>query len=135
MQEQKCVLVIDPELPLGLAANTAAILGVTLGKKIDQITGEDFMDRAGHVHQGITQVAMPILKNRDLNRLRETLKCHEPELLVVDLTDETHRQPTFQDYVNAVAATPVDELVYLGIAIYGPRQLVNRYTGNMALLR
>ena len=30
--EEKCVLVLHEALPLGVAANTAAILGVTLGK-------------------------------------------------------------------------------------------------------
>ncbi|MDQ0200724.1 hypothetical protein J2S10_003926 [Neobacillus ginsengisoli] len=32
--ETKCVLVIDENLPLGLIANTAAILGVTLGSML-----------------------------------------------------------------------------------------------------
>ncbi len=31
--EEKCVLVADPTLPAGVLANTAAILGVTLGAR------------------------------------------------------------------------------------------------------
>lgn len=37
--ETKCVLVIDENLPLGLIANTAAILGVTLGKEAPKWQG------------------------------------------------------------------------------------------------
>ena len=33
---QKCVLVIDGALPAGVAANTAAILGITLGKRFPE---------------------------------------------------------------------------------------------------
>lgn len=29
---KKCVMIIDGELPIGVIANTSAILGVTLGK-------------------------------------------------------------------------------------------------------
>ncbi|MCY9226305.1 DUF2000 domain-containing protein [Bacillus haynesii] len=32
MEETKCALIIDESLPLGLIANTAAILGAALGK-------------------------------------------------------------------------------------------------------
>lgn len=33
LQNEKCVMVIDEHLPLGLIANTAAIMGITLGKE------------------------------------------------------------------------------------------------------
>ena len=32
-QNEKCVMVIDEELPTGIIANTAGIMGITLGKK------------------------------------------------------------------------------------------------------
>jgi hypothetical protein len=34
-----------------------------------------------------------------------------------------------------VAATPADELSYLGVALSGPRRDVRRLTGRLALLR
>lgn len=135
MQDKKCVIIIDSNLPLGVVANTAVILGVSLGKKAEHIVGSDFKDIAGHIHQGITQMAIPVLKSQDLNKLREHLKLHEPELFIVDLADHTQTQPTFEDYTEAFAATPIDEQVYLGLAVYGPKKLVNSYTGSLGLLR
>lgn len=35
--ENKCVILIDDALSLGLVANTAAILGMSLGKKTSRI--------------------------------------------------------------------------------------------------
>ena len=32
LQNEKCVIVVDEELPLGIIANTGVILGITLGK-------------------------------------------------------------------------------------------------------
>ncbi len=37
----KCVMIIDSELPIGIMANTAAILGTTLGKHIPEQIGAD----------------------------------------------------------------------------------------------
>ena len=34
LQNEKCVMVIDENLPLGIIANTAAIMGITLGKQM-----------------------------------------------------------------------------------------------------
>lgn len=72
---QKCVLVIDGALPAGVAANTAAILGITLGKRFPEIVGPDVADAAGRVHTGITGSPIPILKGDRalLHDLRERL--------------------------------------------------------------
>lgn len=40
----KCVMVLDENLPLGLLANTAAILGITLGKHMPEAVGADVLD-------------------------------------------------------------------------------------------
>lgn len=36
-QETKCVEIIDENLPLGILANTAAILGITIGKQMPYV--------------------------------------------------------------------------------------------------
>ncbi len=37
LQNEKCVMVIDESLPPGIIANTAAIMGITLGKKRPEV--------------------------------------------------------------------------------------------------
>lgn len=41
LQNEKCVMVIDEKLPLGVIANAAAIMGITLGKKMPEVVGAD----------------------------------------------------------------------------------------------
>ena len=38
-QSDKCVMVLDKDLPLGILANTAGIMGITLGKHIPETVG------------------------------------------------------------------------------------------------
>ena len=52
LQNEKCVMVIDEHLPLGLIANTAAIMGITLGKKMPEVVGADVSDQSGNTHLG-----------------------------------------------------------------------------------
>lgn len=53
LQNEKCVMVIDENLPLGIIANTAAIMGITLGKQMPEVVGADVYDRTGNGHLGI----------------------------------------------------------------------------------
>lgn len=41
VKDEKCVMIIDEKLPLGLIANTAAIMGITLGEKFPEVVGKD----------------------------------------------------------------------------------------------
>lgn len=45
LQNEKCVMVIDETLPTGLIANTAGIMGITLGKEMPDTVGPDVTDK------------------------------------------------------------------------------------------
>jgi len=136
-EPKKCIIVIDEALPAGVMANTAAVLSLTLGKELPWLIGQDLWDADGAPHRGITTAPIPILKgsNASLRALREALKPLEPGLTVVDLTDATRTTKTYDAYSQQMAATPVRELNYLGIALYGNVKTINRFTGNLGLLR
>ena len=50
LQEEKCVMIIDETLPLCIIANTAAILGITLGKELPEVVGCDVTDCCVYFH-------------------------------------------------------------------------------------
>ncbi|OZG74528.1 hypothetical protein BTA51_05880 [Hahella sp. CCB-MM4] len=135
--DNKWAIVVDQSLPVGLMANATAVLSLTLGKLKPELIGTDMTDGAGLPHIGITKMAMPVLKGTGelLNQLRAAIREHEPELLVVDLTSDTLNTRSNQEYQERLSETLPEEIEYLGIALYGSKKLVNRYTGNLGLLR
>lgn len=137
MSNTKCVLVIDHDLPLGVIANTAAVLSLSIGKQFPALIGRDLMDSNGDVHHGITTTALPILKGTggSLKDMREALKQFEPALTVIDLTSATQTTKNYDDYSAQLASTPVEQLEYLGLALYGDTKIVNKFTGSLGLLR
>ena len=103
LQNEKCVMVIDENLPLGIIANTAAIMGITLGKKMPEVVGADVYDRTGNKHLGIIEFPVPILKgNADIIKtIRE--KLYEPDfsdLTVVDFSDLAQGCKTYDEFSN-----------------------------------
>ncbi len=134
----KCVMIINQDLPVGLMANTAAVLALTIGNRVDGIIGQDVEDSAGQVHTGITQVPIPLLKG-DSDLIRATraklLDMNPERLFFVDVCDVAQESKTYAQYEARLRETPVEQLTYLGIAIYGPKKQVNALTGHIGLLR
>ncbi|APM37915.1 DUF2000 domain-containing protein [Clostridium kluyveri] len=134
----KCVMIIDSQLPIGVIANTSAILGVTLGKHIPEQVGDDVMDASNYTHLGIISIPVTILRGDKeiLKNLRERLyKSEFGDLMVVDFSDVAQSCNIYSEYIAKAAATSEQDHNYFGIAIYGNKKKVNKLTGFMPLLR
>lgn len=139
MEEQhKCVMVIDEDLPLGLISNTAAVLGVTIGRNLPEVVGSDVVDQTGNRHLGITEMPIPILRsNRDqIRKLRSRLYGENfRDLIVVDFSDTAQSCNNYAEYTGKMAHAPESSLSYLGLALCGDKKKVNKLTGSMPLMR
>lgn len=134
----KCVIVVDEALPLGILANTAAVLGVTIGKRLPELVGENVLDGSSREHTGIITVPIPVLKTSGakLRELRE--KLFESDLgktLVVDFSDVAQSCKTYEEYKEKVSKVTEAGQNYFGLALCGDRKTVNRLTGSLPLLR
>lgn len=131
-------MVIDGQLSAGLIANTAAIMGITLGRKLPEVVGPDVRDRNGRPHLGIITFPMPVLRGsaESIRERRERLCQPEyQELTVVDFSDLAQGCKTYDEFIEKMGQIPEEALRYLGIAVCGAKKTVNRLTGNMPLLR
>lgn len=133
---EKCVIVVDETLPIGLIANTAAILGITLGARLPETVGADVRDGGGHEHMGIIEFPVPILKAPadTISKLRLLLYDSEySDLTAADFSDIAQGCKTYDEYIDKISAA--EDIRYLGIVLCGSRKKINRLTGNLPLLR
>jgi len=138
IEETKCALIIDESLPLGLIANTAAILGAALGKNNPGLLGEHVMDGSGIDHLGIVKLPIPILKGNAelLHQLRQKLLTDEfNDILTVDFTDVAQGIHTYEAYIETFQSTAASDYSYFGIGVCGDKKKVARLTGSLGLLR
>ena len=138
VHDEKCVMILDERLPLGIMANTAAILGITLGKAMPEIVGADMADKTGREHLGIIEFPVPILKGNgeSIKAIRERL--YEPEfsdVTVVDFSDLAQGCKTYDEFSGKMKDAAEEDLNYFGIAMCGAKKKINKLTGQMPLLR
>ncbi len=138
IENEKCVIIVDESLPAGMIANTAAILGITMGMKMPDVVGCDVTDADGNRHRGIIQFPVPILKGnaQTLRQLRGKLFSEEyADLIAADFTDLAQGCRVYHEFIEKMAVCPEKDLSYIGIAICGAKKKINRLTGNMPLLK
>ena len=134
----KCVMIIDEKFPVGVIANTAAILGISLGKRFPEAVGRDVTDKSGNVHLGIIEFPVPILKGSPelIREIRQRLYTKEFEdVAAVDFSETAQGCRTYDEFVRKIAETEEENLLYLGIGLFGGKKKINKLTGNLPLLK
>lgn len=129
-------MIMDEDLPHGLAVNAASVLALTLGRRIDSILGPDITDGSGITHVGITTLPIPILRASAEEVKRIRLAAGDLDgLFVVDFSDAAQSTTTYEAYTEKIGQVDTDRLEYLAVALYGSKKQVNKLTGSLPLMR
>lgn len=134
-EPQRCVAVIDAHLPVGKAANAAAVMALTMGARHPQLVGEALIDFAGNVHPGLIPLGIPILgaPKEDLPRIR--CKAIEAEIEVVDFPVQGQQTNDYSEFRRMMSGALPESIAYLGVMLFGARKKVGRIVGKYSLLR
>ena len=128
-------MVLDRQLPVGLAANAAAVLALTLGALEPALPGPDFTDAAGHTHPGLFPAGLPVLgaEPADLVALRERAQSSGVRVVAFPVAGQQTNE--YEQFRDTVASTAPGQLRCLGLLLHGPAKAVRSLTGGLALLR
>lgn len=134
----KCVMIIDKELPIGIIANTAAALGLSLGAGINGLIGAEVEDKDNFMHTGITNIPIPILalNKEEIKEIYNKLKReNNKEITIIGFNTVAQKSTNYEDYIDKMKYTSIDELKYLGICLYGPKKIINKISGSIGTLK
>ncbi|EDM23951.1 DUF2000 domain-containing protein [Caminibacter mediatlanticus TB-2] len=132
----KQVIILESNQPIGLLINTASILAITLGDKIENLRGEDTIDKDGIPHPGVIYSPLPILQ-ASKDELREIYKkaLNDNDILVADFTTLAQSCKTYDEYIQKCMNTKNEDFEIIGLALYGPKKKINKLVGNLKVLR
>lgn len=132
----KIVMVVNKELPLGLIANTTAVLGITLGKVRQEIVGDDCVDTDNQIHKGITKTTVPVLAT-DGDGLKQIYrKCSEADKVeLIDFNRIAQSCRDYEEYKSKLAKANTEKIDFSGLCLYGNPKQIDRITGSLGLLK
>ena len=132
---RKCVIVVDDSLPVGLKANIAAVLCLSVGSNFPDVIGSDANDATGNTYAGITQIPVPVLMAATDQISDLVAAAREKELYHACFTDAALNTKKYEDYTTQLAAKSSDEVVHHGVVLVASDKQVKKLTGGLPLLK
>lgn len=131
----RCVIVLDKNLPIGQAANAAAVLAVTIGQRHPVLVGDQLVDASGFTHPGLIPIGIAILaaSRDDLPDIRQ--KGFEAGCDVVDFPAAGQHTTNYQLFREMLAAVEGRDLEYAGVALIGGKKEIGKIVGRLPLLK
>lgn len=135
VKPQRCVIVVDAELPAGKAANAAAVVALTIGQRHPHLVGEALVDASGVAHPGLIPIGITVLSagQDELSRVRAL--GVEAGCDVVTFPVQGQQTTDYEAFREAVAGVETPGLNYVGIALVGARKPLSKIVGRLGLLR
>jgi hypothetical protein len=132
---QRCVIVVDNELPIGKAANAAAVIALTIGQRHPGLVGAGLIDASGQVHPGLIPIGIAVLaaSQDELCSLREKGLAAGCDL--VDFPVQGQQTTSYDAFREAVAGVATQELRYVGVALIGEKKPIGKIVANLGLLK
>ncbi|MFD4669671.1 DUF2000 domain-containing protein [Lentzea sp. NPDC058450] len=125
------VLVLNPELPAWLLANTAAVLGASIGSRERVHIGPDTSDASGTTWQGIAEIGVPVLaaSPKELAELRDL--AQQAGLTALAFTEDAQGSRTYEQYTAAIVTKTTHEMVVHGLALLGDSRRIRKLTKDL----
>jgi hypothetical protein len=132
---ERCVIVVDMELAVGLAANAAAVIALTVGARHPGLVGAPLIDASGYEHPGLIPIGIAVLaaKQEALSVIRD--KGILAGCDIVDFPTQGQQTNDYAAFRVAVAGAPTQDLRYVGVALVGACKSIGKIVANYGLLK
>lgn len=135
MVPERCVIVVDAGLPVGRAANAAAVIALTIGQRHPNLVGSPLIDASGVEHPGLTPIGITVLASDadTLSIIRD--KGLQAGCDVIGFPVQGQQTMSYATFSEAVAQVATSELRYVGVALVGRREPIKKIVGSLALFK
>ncbi|CPR14091.1 DUF2000 domain-containing protein [Brenneria goodwinii] len=133
MNDLRCAIILNSDLPIGKAANAAAVISLTLGQRYPEFVGPELIDADGQSHPGLISVGIPVLaaSNQQIGSLLS--QCYESGFDSVLFPIEGQMTVDYAAFREAVRQISTAELHHSGLGIVGEKKALRKLTGKLKL--
>ncbi|WP_246236143.1 DUF2000 domain-containing protein [Acerihabitans arboris] len=133
VQPERCVIVLNQDLPSGKAANASAVIALTVGQRHPELVGAPLIDADNGEYPGLIPIGIPVLSAHEETLKNLSTMCRQQGLDRVIFPIEGQETTDYHDFRAALLLQRPEELRLLGIAIIGNKKTVRKLTANCKL--
>lgn len=137
MFQNKLVAVVNKKIETGVLMNALAHMCLGFGAHTgpEELQIMDYKNAEGFIYPNISKMPFIILREDNSNKLAKLIKeAHQADIKYSVFTN-TMTEGTWQDQEARTLAINPEEIVYYGIILFGPQEIVTQLTKKLSLLR
>lgn len=137
MFDNKLVAVVNKQIEMGVAMNALAHMCLGFGASMgpEELHLMDYQNAEGAVYPNISKMPFIILKEKNSNKIASLLAKAQEAGIKYTVFTNTMTEGTWEDQKARTLASKPEEIVFYGIVLYGPKEIVTEMTKKLSLWR
>jgi hypothetical protein len=137
MFHNKLVAVVNKQIEMGVAMNALAHMclgfGAHMGAEVLHLM--DYENADGFIYPNISKMPFIILREKNSNKIANLLTKAKEAGIQYSVFTNTMTEGTWEDQKARTLATKPEEIIFYGIVLYGPKEIVTEMTKKLSLWR
>jgi hypothetical protein len=137
MFQNKLVAVVNKQIEMGVAMNALAHMCLGFGAHMgsSDLHLMDYENREGFIYPNISKMPFIILREKNSNKIAALLMKAKEAGVKYSVFTNTMTEGTWEDQKARTLATKPEEIIFYGIVLFGPKEIVNEMTKKLSLWR
>lgn len=137
MFQNKLVAVVNKQIEMGVAMNALAhmCLGFGAHRGAAELHLMDYKNADGFIYPNISKMPFIILREKNSNKIANLLLKAKEAGIQYSVFTNTMTEGTWEDQKTRTLATKPEEIIYYGIVLFGPKEIVTEMTKKLSLWR
>lgn len=137
MFQNKLVAVVNKQIDTGVAMNALAHMSLGFGAHMgpSELHLMNYQTADGFVYPNISKMPFIILKEKNSNKIASLLARAKEMGVQYSVFTNTMTEGTWEDQQARTLATKSEEIIFYGILLYGPKEIVAEMTKKLSLWR
>jgi hypothetical protein len=137
MFQNKLVAVVNKQIEMGVAMNALAHMCLGFGAHVgpSDLHLMDYENAEGFIYPNISKMPFIILREKNSNKIANLLMKAKEAGIQYSVFTKTMTEGTWEDQKARTLATKSEEVIFYGIVLFGPKEIVTEMTKKLSLWR
>lgn len=137
MFQNKLVAVVNKQIPSGTAMNALAHMCLGFGAHVgaSNLHLMDYQNAEGCVYPNISKMPFIILSEKNSNKIGNLLMQAQQSGVQYSVFTNTMTSGTWEDQEIRTRSSKGEEIIFYGIVLFGPKDIVSEMTRKLSLWR
>ncbi len=137
MFPNKLVAIVNKQIETGVLMNAVAHMSLGFGAHMghEDLHLMDYKNAEGFIYPNISKMPFIILREKNSNKIENLLIKAKEAGVQYSVFTNTMTEGTWADQEARTIATKQEHIIYYGLVLFGPREIVSELTKKLSLYK